>query len=119
LFAEYDEFKEVVDVKRLLSILTIIIILSLSGCTNTKGIEKVGTYFYVGQSNSWVATYSITEAKSLYYDSLYIQYIDDIIDGNKIDEVGKIEYILTGNSMKMESSYPQELKGVGNFHTGA
>ena len=77
-------------------------------------------YFYTGQSTSWLATYSITKAKSSYYDSLSIQFLfDENNNESEREKIGPIEYVLNGNSMKMESSYPQELKGVANFHTGS
>jgi len=82
--------------------------------------EDKNTYFYLGQSNSWLVIYSITKVESTYYDSLSIQYIfDDNSPSEKTQKIGPIEYQLNGNSMKAESSYPQELQGVGNFHTGS
>ena len=97
-----------------------ILLLSLMGCANRKTTEDNNTYFYIGQSNRWIATYSITKVKSTYYDSLSIQYIFDNNDPNeKNQKIGPIEYQLNGNSMKTESSFPQELQGVGSFHTGS
>lgn len=103
--------------KKLLSILMIVIILSLGGCSNNKDIEKKDTYYYIGQSKSWLATYSVTKVKSSYYDSLSIQYLFDDNE-SEATKIGPIEYQLNGNSIKTQSSYPQELQGVANFHTG-
>ncbi|HHV09745.1 MAG TPA: hypothetical protein GXX75_05655 [Clostridiales bacterium] len=98
----------------------VILLLSLTGCSNKKMTEDKNTYFYLGQSNSWLVIYSITKVESTYYDSLSIQYIfDDNSPSEKTQKIGPIEYQLNGNSMKAESSYPQELQGVGNFHTGS
>ena len=68
---------------------------------------------------TWLAIYTITKVKSSYYDSLSIQFLFD--DNNKYptEKIGPIEYELTGNSMKIGSSSPQELQGVANFHTGS
>ncbi len=95
------------------------LLLSMTGCSNKKVTEDKNTYFYLGQSNSWLVTYSITKVESTYYDSLSIQYIFDVNSPNELTQkIGPIEYQLNGNSMKTESSFPQELQGVGNFHTG-
>lgn len=104
--------------KKLLSIFMIVIIVSLGGCSNNKDIEKKDTYFYIGQSKSWLATYSVTKVNSSYYDSLSIQYLFDDNE-SETGKIGPIEYQLNGNSIKTQSSYPQELQGVANFHTGS
>lgn len=95
----------------------IVSLLSLSGCTYDN--KSKGTDFYLGQGNSWIAIYSITKIESSYYDSLSIQYIFDDNSKNQIEKIGPIEYELTGNSMKIESSSPQELQGAANFHVGS
>lgn len=97
----------------------LMLLLSFTGCSNKKMTEEKNTHFYLGQSNSWLVTYSITKVEDTYYDSLSILYIfDDNSLTEKKQEIGPIEYQLIGNSMKTESSFPQELQGVGNFHTG-
>lgn len=103
--------------RKVLGILMIIALLPLSSCSNNK-VDNTDTYFYFGQSNSWLATYSITKVKSLYYDSLSIQYLFDVDNINKTEKIGPIEYKLAGNSKETASSYPQELQGNANFHTG-
>lgn len=101
--------------KKVLSFLIVVVLLSLTGCSN----ENKDTYFYFGQSNTWIATYSITKAKASYYDSLSIQYLFDNNESkSQTKKIGPIEYQLNGNSMKEQSSSPQELQGIGYFHTG-
>ncbi|MFT4146651.1 MAG: hypothetical protein QM644_19580 [Mobilitalea sp.] len=96
------------------------LLLSLTSCAGKKMTNDKNTYFYLGQSNSWLVTYSITKVESTYYDSLSIQYIfDDEQLKEETQKIGPIEYQLNGNSIKAESSSPQELQGVGNFHTGS
>lgn len=98
----------------------VMLLLSLTGCSIKKMTEDKNTYFYLGQSKSWLVTYSITKVESTYYDSLSIQYIfDNNSPSDKTQKIGPIEYQLNGNSMKIESTSPQELQGVGNFHTGS
>lgn len=97
----------------------IFVLLSSSGCTSSSKAAKNDTYFYMGQGNSWLATYSIIKVKSSYYDSLSIQYLFDDNAKSKEEKVGPIEYKLIGNSMELKSSYPQELHGVCNFHNGS
>jgi hypothetical protein len=94
-------------------------LLALNGCSQNNKVDNKNTYFYYGQSKSWFATYSITKDKSSYYDSLSIQYLFDDNSGNQTEKIGPIEYQLTGNSMKIQSSSPQELQGVAYFHTGS
>lgn len=104
--------------KKLLSFLAIFTLLSVSGCSDKNEVKNSDTYFYYGESSSWFATYSITEDKSSYYDSLTIQYLFDEDGKNQTVKIGPIEYELNGNSIETKSSYPQELQGVANFHTG-
>jgi len=104
--------------KKILSVLMILSIMSLTGFYKKSEIENSDTYFYYGESSSWFATYTITEDKSSYYDSLTIQYLFDEDEEKQIVKIGPIEYQLNGNSMEMKSSYPQELQDVANFHTG-
>lgn len=104
--------------KKIVSVLMIFSLMALSGCyEKSENNEISDTYFYNGESSSWFATYSITEDKSSYYDSLTIQYLFDE-DGDDQTDIGPIEYQLNGNSIETKSSYPQELQGVANFHTG-
>lgn len=106
--------------KTRLSIFLICIIFLLSGCSINKENKAKDIHFYSGQSDSWLATYSIIKAKSSYYTSLSIQYIFDDEHKTNVDEkIGPIEYILEGDLLKHESSYPQELEGVGTFHVGS
>lgn len=97
----------------------VVVLLSLCGCSRNIKVEDKNTYFYFGQSKSWFATYSITKDKSSYYDSLSIQYLFDDNNKNQTEKIGPIEYQLTGNSMKSQSSSPQELQGVAYLHTGS
>jgi hypothetical protein len=106
--------------KKMLGVLMVVVLLALSGCLNENKAQNKDTYFYFGQSNSWFATYSITKAKSSYYDSLSIQYLFDANEGKgETGKIGPIEYLLNGNSIIIQSAYPQELQGVANFHTGS
>ncbi|MDP4193190.1 MAG: hypothetical protein Q8858_16615, partial [Bacteroidota bacterium] len=86
---------------------------------NENKTENKDTYFYFGQSYSWFATYSITKVKASYYDSLSMQYLFDDNSNDQTEKIGPIEYELIGNPMKIQSSYPQELQGFANFHTGS
>ncbi len=101
----------------LFAFVIVMLLFILTGCSNKKVTEDKNTYFYLGQSNSWLVTYSITKVESTYYDSLFIQYIFE--DNSPRKKIGPIEYQLNGNSMKTESLYPQDLQGVGYFHTGS
>ncbi|WP_069650088.1 hypothetical protein [Caloranaerobacter ferrireducens] len=111
--------------KRFLCILLVTMIAILSGCsvsnvTKQEEIKNENNIFYTGQGEKWFATYSISKVNSSYFESLYIQYLVDrtTIEKNKEEQnIGPIEYKLVGNSMKLESSFPQKLKGIGNFHT--
>ena len=105
--------------KKIVSVLVIFLVISLAGCSEKSEINgNSDTYFYYGESSSWFATYTITEDKSSYYDSLTIQYLFDEDGDNQAGKIGPIEYQLTGNSIETKSTYPQELQGVANFHTG-
>lgn len=106
------------NMKKILSVLMILSIIALTGCYEKSEIENSDTYFYYGESSSWFATYTITEDKSSFYDSLTIQYLFDEDGDNKAEKIGPIEYQLSGNSIETKSTYPQELQGVANFHTG-
>lgn len=48
-----------------------------------------------------------------------IRYFDANESKSETGKIGPIEYQLDGNSMKTQSSYPQELQGVANFHIGS
>ena len=85
--------------KKVISILMLVLLLSLSGCYKDNKPQNKNTYFYFGQSNSWFATYSITKAKSSYYDSLSIQYLFDDNNKGQTEKIGPIEFQLVGNSM--------------------
>lgn len=103
--------------KKAIWILMMVFIVSLVGCSNKKNTDD--TYFYLGQSDSWLVTYTISKVESSYYNSLSIQYIFDENIDNDTEKIGPIEYQLKGNSMEIESSYPQELQGIGYFHVGS
>lgn len=88
--------------------------------SNKNSAESKDTYFYSGQSDSWLATYSVAKAKSSYYNTLTIQYLfDKAKNQSEEGKIGPIEYQLDTGSIKIESSSPQELQGVGSFHTGS
>lgn len=113
--------------KKPILIISSIAILLVSGAllmfymySNKISAENKDTYFYSGQSDSWLATYSVAKAKSSSYNTLTIQYLfDEEISQSEEGKIGPIEYQLVTDSMKMESSSPQELQGVGHFHTGS
>ena len=87
----------------------------LVGCSsNEESIEE--TTFYVGQSESWLMTYSISKIEFTNYESLTLQYL---CGNDGIDEVGPIEYELVTHNGTWESSYPQDLQGVASFHTSS
>lgn len=100
---------------RILSFLVILLLYTMHSSS-----QDINTYFYAGKGHSWLATYSLIQVGSIYYDSLYIQYLFDPIEiPHQEERIGPIEYILAGNSLEMSSSYPQDLKGVASFHTAS
>lgn len=115
--------------RKLVWILMFTAIITLNGCSSTVLTEHKETQeeikdeidiAYMGRGDKWLATYTITKVKDSYYKSLYIQYIADInkiTKNNGNQDIGPIEYELNGSTMVLSSSYPQELKGIGNFHT--
>lgn len=107
-------------VSSLTVILVAAVLLLFSMYSNDRVAEDKDKQFYSGQSDSWLATYSVTNAKSSLYNSLTIQYLfDPEISESEAGKIGPIEYQLDTSSMKIESSSPQELQGVGSFHTGS
>lgn len=77
-----------------------------------------GDVYYLGVGDSWLATYSVNKVNNSYYDSLSIQYIYDECSSEP-EVVSPIEYTLVGNSSTKESSFPQELQGILNFHVAS
>jgi len=100
----------------------IVLILSLmlyGGCSEESEAEMKDTYFYSGQSGSWLATYSVSQIISMYYNSLTIQYLFDDESIRNPEEIGPIEYKLDGGSWELSGSSPQGLQGVGSVNTGS
>jgi len=78
--------------------------------------------FYFGEGEEWFATYTISEVRTSYFDSLYIQYITDrtaSVEEQTSKKIGNIKYVLNAGKTSIESSFPQQLKGIGNFHTAS
>ena len=91
------------------------IIVLLSGCSSDGRMED-GTTFYVGKSESWLATYSISKIEETYYESFTFQYLF----GNEgTMDIGAIEFELVTSNGTWESSDLQVLQGVGSFHTSS
>ncbi len=93
-------------------------VLLLISISSGKGpAETALNHFYSGQSDSWLATYSSTRANSSIYSTLTIQYLYDSHETqNEAGKIGPIEYQLKLSEMKAESSFPQELQGMGSLH---
>lgn len=101
----------------LVCIAAVVVMFSLY--SNRSMDQNKDTYFYSGQSESWLATYSVTKAKSSYYNLLTIQYLFDPDEiGSETEKIGPIEYQLELSTMNIESSSPQELQGIGTLNTG-
>lgn len=99
--------------KKLLIILMLFLLLTLSSYSKDND-----TYIYVGNGQSWLATYSLIKIDSNYYDSLSIQYLfDDNNSSNITEKISPIEFCLKGNSIELSTSYPQVLRGVASLHT--
>ena len=97
-----------------ISVLILLLILTLYSCSS----KDKDTYIYVGKSQSWLATYSIIKVGTNYYDSLSIQYMFDDENSILTEKISPVEFHLKGNSTELSTSYPQDLKGVANLHTG-
>ncbi len=96
------------------------LIIMANGCNEASDTNVL----YFGEDEEWFATYTISKVRSSYFDSLYIQYINDRTASvkeqtTKAKNIGKIEYELTIGNLSIKSSYPQSLKGVGNFHVAS
>ncbi|KOP82943.1 hypothetical protein ACFFHH_06585 [Cytobacillus solani] len=87
--------------------------------SDTEQSNKNITYF--GEGEEWFSTYTISRVRTSVFESLYIQYITDrtaSVEEQGTHGIGEIEYSLKiGDSSSLESSFPQPLKGVRNFHT--
>lgn len=119
--------------KKAIIIYLILLIVILAGCVNeektltdkdnlTRNNEQSDSnVFYFGEGKEWFGAYTIYKVRTSYFESLYIQYLTDrtgSVEEQTTKNIGKIEYILNiSDSAKLESSFPQPLKGVGNFHT--
>jgi hypothetical protein len=107
--------------RKILITLFVLVLLTISGCTKAQEDTNSNYYFYAGQSNTWLATYTISKVNTSYYDSLCVQYLfsQNVSEKNTDLKIGPIEYKLVGNSLTTQSSHPQKLQGVANFHTGS
>lgn len=87
--------------------------------TTKEFLNKNTTYF--GEGEEWFSTFTISKLRTSVFESLYIQYITDrtaSVEEQGTHGIGEIEYSLKiEDSDSLESSYPQPLKGVRNFHT--
>ncbi len=81
--------------KKTAGIMLIVMALVLGGCTRSSGLKNRDITFYAGQGETWMATYSISNVDSIYYDSLTIQHIFDEKERDA-PSFGPIEYELTG-----------------------
>ena len=102
--------------KKRLEVFLILMMLIFTSCSMHS--KEKDAYFYLGKSNTWLVTYSVTKVASSYYDSLSIQYIFDNNEDN-LDKIGPIEYQLSDSSRSLVSSFPQQLQGIGYFHAGS
>lgn len=93
----------------------LVIMLFIAGCSVQEEMIE-GSTFYVGNSEHWLETYSISKVEETYYDSMTLQYLF----GNEgIVEVGPVEFELQGNGQLLSTQYPKNLEGVGGLHTNS
>ncbi len=90
----------------------------LTGCSKTNATDESKSILYSGHGDSWLVTYTNTNVGIYNYASLTVQYlfVDSYMGQPK--EVGPIDYVLEGENIKIESSFPQELQGNNCFQTG-
>lgn len=119
--------------KTIVIILFLSLIFMVAGCkTEEKPLTKKDltinnkvsetNVFYFGEGEEWFATYTVSKVRTSYFDSLYIQYITDrtvSVEEQTSKKIGDIEYLLNAGKITIESSFPQHLKGIGNFHTAS
>ena len=74
---------------------------------------------YIGNSETWLGTFTVSNIDSIYYNSLVIQSVFDEKTDSQKEIIGKIEYKLIGDDMTFESTFPQNLEGTGYFHVGS
>ncbi len=121
--------------KKIVVILFIFSLIAVVGCSyekksliNNKNVinknNAQDNVYYFGEGKEWFATYTVSKVRTSYFDSIYIQYINDRTAS--VDEqqqtsknLGTIEYKLNAGNTTIQSSYPQQLKGIGNFHTAS
>jgi hypothetical protein len=95
----------------------------LAGCNhaddNLSEEANMDNTFYFGKGTEWFGTYTVSMVHESYFESLYIQHVTDRTGSNEgqIKDIREIEYVLNMGGSKLESSDPQPLKGIGNFHT--
>ncbi|MDP5274938.1 hypothetical protein [Chengkuizengella axinellae] len=108
--------------KKVIVIFFTLMIVMIAGC-NDVDTDKANTQeqniFYFGEGEKWFATYTVSKVSKSYFDSLYIQYIKDHNNRTEETTIGDIEYVLKAGNWTSQSSYPQSLKGVRNFHTAS
>ncbi|WP_214483175.1 hypothetical protein [Bacillus sp. SM2101] len=96
-----------------------ILIILISGCeaenktANINGPEM--NVFYFGEGKKWFATFSVAKVRSSYFESMYIQYIQDR-NPHEYQSPTEIEYVLDTGFSSFKSNYPVSLKGIKNFH---
>ncbi|RUL52248.1 hypothetical protein [Lysinibacillus antri] len=101
-------------------LLAFLSVFTLTACNDVNENENPDHISYFGKGSEWFGTYTISKVNNSYFDSLYIQYVQDRANPGTeqtMEELGQIEYVLdTGNSV-LESSSPLPLEGIGSFHT--
>lgn len=106
--------------KKKFLIISVIMILLFVVIWKLRESNYKDTYFYYGQGDTWMATYTVSEINSTYYETIYIQYLyDSDISERQLEkiskEIGAIEYRLIGNSQEISSAFPQELNVYLNY----
>lgn len=103
--------------KKLIFLMMLILSMFQLGCTNS--VDSEDNIIYLGNSETWLGTYTVSKIDSIYYNSLVIQHVFDEKTDNHKESIDKIEYKLSDDDMTFESTFPQNLEGTGYFHVGS
>lgn len=103
--------------KKIIFLMILVLSMFQLGCTNSGDSED--NIIYIGNSETWLGTFTVSNIDSIYYNSLVIQSVFDEKTDSQKEIIGKIEYKLIGDDMTFESTFPQNLEGTGYFHVGS
>lgn len=103
--------------KKIIFLMILILSMFQLGCTNSG--DSVDNIIYIGNSETWLGTFTVSNIDSIYYNSLVIQHVFDEKTDSQRELIDKIEYKLSGVDIAFESTFPQNLDGTGYFHVGS